>query len=128
MMIGVAEPHQWGKEHSVPHALGSAPNDFIQEQAVGEQRQMPSMLFECGHRKDNGSVSVERLNRRPIQIGQLHKGIVSVAAYRRSGTKGKSGSILPVPPEWPVLEMDAQEKETFLRPRTADLTTAQLQF
>ena len=48
MVVGIAEPQQRDKEHLLREPLANASDDFPQEQAVGEHREVMAMLFECG--------------------------------------------------------------------------------
>ena len=58
--------------HAAADALRSPADDFTQEQAVGEERQVMPVLFECGDGEHDRCVFVERLDRRPRQFRELH--------------------------------------------------------
>src|ERR1043166_5136733 len=75
MMVGVAQPLQRGEQDAVGQGFSGPPNDFAQEQTIGENGQMPPMLFESRHRKYHRCIFAERGNRRPVQISQLHGGL-----------------------------------------------------
>src|ERR1043165_2332873 len=68
MMIGVAQPLQRGEQNAVGEFFSGAANDFAQQQTIGENRQMPPMLFESRHRKYHRCIFRDRGNRRPVQI------------------------------------------------------------
>ena len=45
-MIGIAQPHQGREEDAAGERLPGTPDNFAQQQAVGEDGQVVSMLFQ----------------------------------------------------------------------------------
>jgi hypothetical protein len=72
MVIRVAEPRERCEQDAIADPLRRPADDFAKEQAVGEERQVMPVLFECGDGKHDRSILVERLDRRPCQFRELH--------------------------------------------------------
>jgi hypothetical protein len=65
VMIRIPEPGERREQDPIGDALCSPVNDFAQEQAVGEERQVMSVLLERGDGKHDRYIFVEGLDRRP---------------------------------------------------------------
>ena len=57
VMVRVAQPQERRPDHAVAERLGRAADDFAQQHAVGEDRQMPAMLLDGRDRHDDRQVA-----------------------------------------------------------------------
>ena len=81
-MLRVAEPVERGEQHAVGDVGLHPAQDFAEQQAVGEHRQVVAVLLQRGDRNDDRRVAAEGLDRGPGEFEEFHKRSVSV---RRTG-------------------------------------------
>lgn len=72
VMMGIAEPRERGEEHAVAELEPGAADDLAEEEAVGEERKMMTVLFQGGDGDDDGCGTGEGGDGRPRQIGEVH--------------------------------------------------------
>jgi hypothetical protein len=73
VVVRVAQPQERRDQRPVRHRFTDAPDDFADQQAVGENRHVPPVLLERGHRHDHGNISRQVADLRPGHLVQQHR-------------------------------------------------------
>src|SRR5262245_14261915 len=92
MMVRIAQPKQRSKEYMILETLCDTAHDLTEKHAVGIKWQVPPVLFQICDWEDDGSVFVQRLDGRPIQIRKQHNSNRSKRAI--TTPKVASGGVL----------------------------------
>ena len=86
VMVRVAQPLQRRREDPSP-AIGASlrAQDLAQQEAVGEDRQVPAVLLQRRDRQHHRDVASKGGHRRPAHVGQFHLGPLPGAGGRVRG-------------------------------------------
>jgi len=74
VVMRVAEPHERRDQHPVRHRRADAPHDLADQQAVGEDRHVLTVLLERRHRHHYRNVARQVTDLRPGHLLKQHRG------------------------------------------------------
>src|SRR5690606_29819868 len=72
MVLRVAKPHERREQYAVFQHFGLAAHNLAQQQAVGEYRHVPTMLFQRRDRNNDRRVGSKSLNFGPGKLRKQH--------------------------------------------------------